>query len=441
MNTPETILRNTLGLDQLPPLDENNFLHSISIAAQFCPQVAENEQEIRVAAQTLMDIYQPTSDFFAASDNTIGLLFASSLYANARNTEGKAPKRIARETALADSFSWLVFGDYSVTRPHEEQQRVSNLSAKERIALFRKYENPELSNYLGEWMNANPGLSEVRNALGITRDESKDFIPIVLRAGTQKHLEIIKKVPTQQDLRAQIKEWQHNAKQFMIEQGSREGDTLPLAWVSVLDGESYLCLPEPLAVLVLDPELANLKDNTGRHDYIQALIKHEYVHVQTKLKLVDSNNDQKAGHLGKLLSEYQAEIFSGFHFSSAYSDVYSLVEDVDGCGHMSLQEIIARHKKVDSANKPRLYFDLINSLGLVAAAMLIATPTRNDMQHQSMKASKLFKKATQDYCLIEELTLRNGWEGVVASLKRNGIPLDEELTNYYHEWLNELANS
>lgn len=423
------------------PFDRIRYLESIGVAAIFCPEIAEHESEMKDAARELVQMYQPTPDFFAAPDNAIGLLFASALYVNAKQSEGKAPARIAREGSLADNFAWLVFGDYSAVRPHTQKQKISNLSSDERIKLFRRYENPLLSSKLQEWMHDSAELDEVRAALGIAQEESKDFIPIVLRAGNQVHTRGIGDAPGASDMSGQLNEWEKNAKQFMVEQGSADDDMLPFAWVSTLNGEKYLCFPEPIAFVLLDPEAVGFQDEDGIQDYLRSLIKHEYVHVQTKLEVIDPNDDEKGGHLGGLLSEYQAEVFSGFNFDFAYPDIYSFIERVESVGNLSIQEVIKRHKKGGGEDKPKFYFDLINTIGLVPAAMLIGAMTEDDIRYQSTEAGRLLAQSYAEYSLADELMVRNGWDGVLTFLERGDVELDDELLAYWSERLRKLANS
>lgn len=442
MNTNALISSHEINNEKIRlPFDEVCYPESISVAAAFCPEIAEQESEMKEAARELVQAYQPTSDFFAAPDNAVGLLFASALYVNAKNSEGKASARIARESSLADNFAWLVFGDYSPVRPHAEKQEVSNLSSDERIKLFRRYENPALSNKLQVWMHDSVELEDVREALGITRDESKEFIPVVLRVGTGVHMRGIGKAPGAPDMSSQIKEWKKNAKQFMTEQGSADDDTLPFAWVSTLEGNKYLCFPEPIALALLDPESVGFQDEGGIRDYLKSLIKHEYVHVQTKLEVEDPNDDEKGGHLGGLLSEYQAEVFSGFNFDFAYPDIYSFVEQVESSSNLSIQEVIKRHKKGGGEDKPGFYFDFINTIGLVPSAMLISAMTEDDIKYQSTEAGRLLAESFTEYSLADELTVRNGWEGVLAFLKRGDVELDSELSAYWSERLEKLASS
>lgn len=390
------------------PFDEASYPESIGVAAAFCPEIAEHQSEMKEAARKLVQAYQPTPDFFTAPDNAIGLIFASALYVNAQHSEGKATARISRESAFADNFAWLVFGDYSPIRPHAEKQKVSNLPPDERIKLFRRYENPVLSNMLQEWMHDSVELKEVREALGMAEDEAKGFIPIVLRAGTQVHMRGIGQAEGAPDMSSQINEWKKNAKQFMSEQGSAEDDTLPFAWFSTLKGGKYLCFPEPIALALLDPEAIGFQDEGGIQDYLKSLIKHEYVHVQTKLEVEDPNDDEKGGHLGGLLSEYQAEIFSGFNFAFAYPDIYSFVEQVESSSGLNIQEVIKRHRKGGGEDKPKFYFDVINTIGLVPAAMLISAMTEDDIKYQSTEAGRLLAESFKEYSLADELTVRNG---------------------------------
>lgn len=252
-------------------------------------------------------------------------------------------------------------------------------------------------------------LQEVRRSLGITWDESQEFIPIVLHAGLPAHMRGIGKAPNGPNMLPRIIEWRNNAKKFMAEQGSAEDDTLPFAWVSTLKGKKYLCLPEPIASVILNPESVGFQDDDdgGIQSYLRALIKHEYVHTQTNLEIEDPNDDKKGGHLGVLLSEYQAEVFSGFNFRFAYPDIYAFVEQVESAGGFSIQEVIKRHKNGGGYDKPKLYFDFINTIGLVPAAMLIGAMTEDDIKYQSTEAARLLAKSFSEFSLADELISRS----------------------------------
>lgn len=60
---------------------------------------------------------------------------------------------------------------------------VSNLDDEKRIALFHRYENPELSQRLYDFIEDSPAIAEVRTTLGIAPGEERQFIPVVIRAG------------------------------------------------------------------------------------------------------------------------------------------------------------------------------------------------------------------------------------------------------------------
>ena len=423
------------------PFDEVSYPESISVAAYFCPEIADQEAELSDAAIRLVGQYQPSPDFFHAPDNAVGLIFASALIVNAEHADDKSSARIDREKRIADNFAQLVFGDYSLTLPHEDKREVSNLSQDERIALFRRYENPELSEKLREWMRESEDLGEVREALGIEQEISNEFVPVVLRAGADYHMKGIGAAASGPDMSAKIAEWKLNAKQFMNEQGSAEDDSFPFAWVSTLNGEKYLCFPEPIAAALLDPESVGFEDDGSTADYLKGLIKHEYVHVQRDLQLNDPNDSEKAGVLGGLLTEYQAEVFSGFYFDYAYPDIYAFVQRVEMAGGINIQEMMRSHNRDNGENKAEFYFSCINTIGLIPSAMLVGAMTEDDIQYQSTKAGRQLAEVFGEFSLPDELVVRNGWEGIMAYFERENIEMTEKIVEFWRNRLDKLHNS
>lgn len=417
------------------PFNAYSYPEVISTASLYCSEIAAQEQLLKAASRKLVDAYQPTPDFFEAPDNAIGLILAAGLTVEAENTTGKTEARIARELYVAENFSWLLFGDYSVVRPHVGETKVTNLAPNERIALFRRYENPEMSNRLSEWINSSDEIAEVRKELGISPEEANGFIPIVLRAGSAIHMRGIGQAPDSPRIKGKMKKWLANGRRFMEEQGSAEDDVLPYASVNTLEGKNYLCFPEPIAYALLEPDAVGFDNAGGVIDYLKSLIKHEYVHVQTRLEILDSHDDEKGGKIGGLLSEYQAEVFSGYNMDEGYADIYDFVESCEAAGGFSISDVILSHKKGGGADKAAFYFDWINRIGLVPTAMLAGAMTEDDLKYQSTEAGRNLAEVFMEHGLAEELIVRAGWDGVFARYKRLG----EEFTQKDNEiWTSRL---
>ena len=73
--------------------------------------------------------------------------------------------------------------------------------------------------------------------------------------------------------------------------------------------------------------------------------------------------------------------------------------------------------------------------------MLISATTEDDIKYQSTEAGRLLAESFTEYSLADELTVRNVWEGVLTFLKQGNVELDTELSVYWSERLEKLANS
>lgn len=176
----------------------------------------------------------------------------------------------------------------------------------------------------------------------------------------------IGKSATSPDMKERKRQWVENAQRFLEEQGSRGDDIFPRAWVSTIRGDKYLCMSEPLALSIIDPQSIGVEDSERTkytQQYYSALIAHEYVHVQGNLKLTDPYNDARGGRIGGLLTELQAEVFSNGHPMFAYADEHNLANNIAYRSKVFLLDVMKSHDRGGSADKMAFYLDLVNRLG------------------------------------------------------------------------------
>jgi hypothetical protein len=134
-------------------------------------------------------------------------------------------------------------------------------------------------------------------------------------------------------------------------------------------------------------------------------------------------------------------VFSGFSFAGAYEDIYLFTKEVERWGNVSIQEVIKRHKKGGGEDKPAFYFDFINTIGLVPAAMLIGAITEDNSKYQSTKAARLLAESFKKYSLTDEMIVRGGLQGVRASLERRNVEIEPELMDDWSTRLEEMSRS
>lgn len=413
--------------------NEANIDGVLDFAAEKCPEVAEKREGILDAMSLILDDHKPTGDFYDSPDNALALLFAASLLDDSLQTDGKTSERVQRQRDTADAYSWLVMGDYSTTRPHTGEQKTTNLDHDSRLALFRKYENAQYSTDLKEWMNAHNELSELLQALGIPPEDARDFTPVVLKIGATYHMKGFGKTDV---VNNRIKAWINAGNAFMREQGSDPKDCVPFAWVSTLNNQKYLCIPEPLVVALLEPELVEVEENEAIRNYLHGLVKHEYVHVQTTLEFVDVNDSEKGHRLGGLFTEYQAEVYSGKYFRDSYADIYNYIREIELTTGVSIDDLIR-----SSSSKYDFYLKLVNEFGLTNAAMMCGAMTADDIKYQSTDAGRELAGILSEHGPREELMVINGTEGVIKRFERHGKELSDEVLRSWCEYIGELSQS
>ncbi len=420
------------------PFDEVGYPDAIAAVAESCPEVADKESLLRRATARLIDQYKPSADFFEAPDNALALLFASSLVVFAEDATDKTVNKTKYDNLVADSYAWIVFGDYSSVRTHEDRQQISTLEDDERIALFHRYENPDLSEKFASWMEESETLAKVRQELDIDASAARRFVPIVLRAGRQIHFGGLGMAKGSPDMSSQFAAWENDAAQFMLEQGSHPDDKLPYAWVSTLNDEKYLCLPEPLAAALVTPETVGFEDDGILAQRLGALASHEYVHVQRSLQLRGPAGSGKTSGLGGLLTEYQAEVFSGFNFRSVYPETYNLNNLLNVVTGVELSEMIKQHSQGETYDRTDFYIGSINSIGLVATAKLAGSMLRDHVKFQSRKAERQLNDLLLEYPFTDELLAQKGWTAINALYVRNDEPMSDKQQEYWREKLRKV---
>ncbi len=403
-----------------------------------CPEIGEKKDGIMNAGRELVASHNVSPDFFAAPDNAIGLLFAAALHDDALNTSGKSSKRIEKETHLAKNFARTLFGPYSETHPHEGVKRATVHEPKERVKFLKKYQNLELSNRLHEWIMTSDEMRKIREELQITDGREDNFEMMVLSVGQPLHTEGLGKSPdAPYGINEYVKELHERGKTFMNEQQSSEDDALPYAWVSRLDGTNYLCVSEPIARIVLEPESVGYKDTgEGTRDFMIDLMRHDLVHTQGNIQLVDQADTTVDSYLGIMLEEYRAEKYSGYKSKSAYADIYRVIGTIEDLKGFSLGELMQKFALGGAQNKNEFYAAVAGRAGLVNTALLVGLLPDDYADFQSPRSSREIHQVLSETIMMDEVMLHMSHKEFASYLERKD--LTEEIKNDYWKWLREI---
>ena len=207
-----------------PPIAELRFGNFrvdefLDTASEICPEVSDKKDDLLKASMDLISSHNVEPEFFGAEDNAIGLLFAAALHDEASRVGNKSETRINREKALAGNFARTLFGPYSKTHPHEDVREDSRLEPKERLELFRKYQNPELSQRLHNWIITSQEMQELRDQLQITNGQEQHFEALVLSIGQPLHTKGLGKAPdSPRGMAGYVEELHGQGRTFMAEQ-------------------------------------------------------------------------------------------------------------------------------------------------------------------------------------------------------------------------------
>jgi hypothetical protein len=145
---------------------------------------------------------------------------------------------------------------------------------------------------------------------------------------------------------------------FMAEENFEKDDCLPAAWVSSLQGRKFLCVPEPLARIVLEPHAVGFKpkrkaDEAHTRPGIIKTLGHEFVHTQGSVELEASPHTPHRKHyLGISFEEFRADVLSG---ATAYSDLQTHFWWLDMFKGTETGELIRRHPLGGAADKLGFY--------------------------------------------------------------------------------------
>jgi len=369
-----------------------------------CPEVVAKRQAIESTASTLIEKHGPSIEFYQSADNAIGLLFAAALQLESEQTANKSPRRTARETTLADNFSKTLFGRYS-SEGYEGLRKESQLDPIERLNLFRRYQDSELSELLMSWIFSHDSMHELRQRLELTSEAEQNFEVIVLAVAQPMHTEGISKSPSGGNAKDYVQKLYSQGKRFLQEQQSAEDYTLPFAWVDTLQSKKYMCISEATARIVLDPDSVGFKDNGDTSSYIQSLIEHEFVHTQGDIGLQDLQDADSEDYLGLLLEEYRAEVFSGFNFDYAYEDIYDVVSTLEVLRGVEMSALMQANPGTSLESKAQFYAQLAAGTSLTEAGTLLALMSKNYIDFQSPASSRK----------IYELIGGENYEGFVLS--------------------------
>lgn len=415
-----------------------SFEQLIDTAGRIAPEIETRRYELSEAARQLIASYAPNDNFFAADDNAIGLLLASALYSEAARTDGKSDSKIIQEGLVANSFARTLFGRYSEPYPLEGVRQSSQLPQEERLALHLAYTDPVLSDRLHEWFRSGDVIEQVRQDLGITSD-TLPFNILVLKMGQPLHMKGIGATGTgPNDLRKYMSGLLKAGEEFMQQQLADPEDTLPFAYATTLLGQRYMCIMEPTARILLEPELLGYKDKKNL-EFIHALFRHEFVHTQGSAELKDSSQDEESSYIGDVLEEYRAEVFSGYVFSGFYPDIYSAITIIEHYSQANISDIMTQLPYGGGIDKLTLYATLASRLGLNTTAKLAGLLPEDSINFQSPKSSRELYEALNRGDLSEDIIADMTDEQIDSYINRDGGPAEEHKADVI-EWMKEVKS-
>lgn len=195
---------------------------------------------------------------------------------------------------------------------------------------------------------------------------------------------------------------------------------IPLAWITVVDGQRTLCLPLPFAEKILYTDEARSKYYSQEDwDRDFALLEHEYTHTQGGLSLDESI------YYGIGIEERRAELFSGD--KHGYQDIKSFIFDFSVISGVNVASLLEKQTK--GGNPAEIYAKLAKAVGLQRTLEFALTvpkaylhPTRKLQQH------------INDYLGGPDSFLRKVYGSMIASGK--GDEIDRRLK----KWANDIKD-
>ncbi|MDB5184689.1 MAG: hypothetical protein JWN38_497 [Candidatus Saccharibacteria bacterium] len=430
-------------LDELFPVTQElefsggSFEQLVDTVGETAPEVRDRKPNLMASAGQLIRDYTVTSDFFAADDNAIGLLLAAGLHDTASRIGDKSPAKQASDELIATSFARTLFGRYSPTHPLEDVKAMAGLPPAERLALHLRYTNQALSDRLQTWFQTNDELRSIQQAMGI-EDQAHDYKILVLSIGQPIHTTGIGEAEgADTNMKDYVAELHAKGEAFMREQLADPAAVIPYGYVSTILGQRYVCIMEPTARVLLEPETIGYKDDGQNLDYIRSLMKHEFAHSQDDISLTDYAQDEESSFIGLLLEEYRAEVFSGFGFQEFYSDIYRMVSYAEDYSPLNLAEALRSVKYGQGiSTKVSFYATLISQFGLNNSAKLAGLLPKNYIV-QSPKSSRELYAALDDGIMMNTLVEDMSVEDIEAYLAAKP-QIKPQFRQEVRDWLNRL---
>lgn len=282
---------------------------------------------LKRAGDTLIDALQIDAEMFESPARAIIFTAIAKRFAE-RGTDDTDEAEFCHDVTalLAREHSGL----YETLKPSIGLELV-DANEEHHLAVLDEYTDIELTGRLDEAMRTRLMVG-VRERLQVTESNEDPFEIRVLSVGGNENNfhgmfptmpSIMREPNAPQDVRDEhnakweaYKEYEarlkENTERFIEQSGQQTA--IPAAWVTTIKGVRYLCMPDPIARKVLDPDTAIQSDYYKRIDAEGdrsdearelATLEHEYTHTQGGLA-VDEDI-----FFGISFEEVRAEKFSG----------------------------------------------------------------------------------------------------------------------------------
>lgn len=437
---PHSIIKSEFVSIRPKELDfpEITFAGFILDSGQNCPEIREKQVGLLDSAVEIIRNHNVKPSFYLLPDNKIALLLASALHFESTLEEGKSPKRLVRERIVASNFARTLFGAHSDTHPLEYDEEPEFLEDDQKLAVLQKYNDPQLSERFKSWVLTSEQLEETRKTLQIDKpEEVADFEVMVLSIGQQWHTQDMSKSPiTSEKHNEYIDRLHKNGTQFM--QDARfYCDALPRAFVCSIHGRNYMCIPEPTARIITEPESVGFKSDPDLEKTIYALVNHELTHTQGDLVL-NTSGDQEKNKFGVSLEEYRAEVSSGKIFIDEYRcylDTANAMQVLRFVLGIDIDDLMKSKPWAGVKDKTDFYLSLVNAIGLQNTAFITAHVDKEIIDETIPKSTKKLDKYLGDRKMEDEMLLRMTPDEKKRFFDRL---IDENAKKYFIQKLKEI---
>jgi hypothetical protein len=362
-------------------------------------------ESINERGAELIDTYQISPELFESPVHTL-------MFAAIAKRAGEIP---ADDTAgrefIADATMLLALqhsGRYESVKNAIDTDPDDN---HELAATYEKFTDQELTTEMEHAIESGL-LTDVRERLGVTADNEDSYEIRVLNLSDEYSLAPLRPSRTVDDTPEQTAAitadraiydayagtMLANLKQFTAEAGV-EG-RIPPAWNTQIEGKTVLCLPSPVAKVLLDPSVvknrsfSRVEDAGERSDQarLQSLIEHEYAHTQGGVAL-----DHQA-YFGMTLEEYRVENASGN--KNGYADAKIFVRQLEVMTGFDAAEYFDRNGKQASEH---FFNDMASVVGIDAMLEIALVPPA-----QYLEDTRQMQQSVNNYL--------GGYNGVLTRL-------------------------